>query len=161
MADRLRAGRGVIVGSGKNAVPFVYITDAVQGLLLALDRPDAVGQAYNLGNDAPLTQEELLRAIAEEIGAPAPLVRVPYSALYATAYLAERAVLLTRSRRKPILTRLGVAIFGADNRHAIDKARRELGYSPAVSVREGIRRAAAWYSGEYVTRQPALAAAGG
>jgi nucleoside-diphosphate-sugar epimerase len=59
------------------------------------------------------------------------------------------------------LTRLGVTIFGADNRHAIDKARRELGYSPAVPVREGIRRAAAWYSREFIRPEPALAAVGG
>jgi nucleoside-diphosphate-sugar epimerase len=161
MSDRLRAGRTIIVGSGRNAMPFVYVADIVQGLLLALDRPEAVGQAYNIGNDQPLTQEQLLRAIAEEIGVPPPRLHVPYSALYATAYLAERAVLLTHSRRKPILTRLGVTIFGADNRHAIDKARRELGYSPAVPVREGIRRAAAWYSGEFISPEPALAAASG
>jgi nucleoside-diphosphate-sugar epimerase len=42
-------------------------------------------------------------------------------------------------------TRLGVKLFGTDNRHAIDKARRELGYTPRVSLREGVRRAAAWY----------------
>ena len=161
MSDRLRARRSIIVGWGRNAMPFVYVSDIVQGLLLALDRPEAVGQAYNIGNDQPLTQAQLLRAIAEEIGAPPPIVRVPYSALYATAYLAERTALLTRSRRKPILTRLGVAIFGADNRHAIDKARRELGYSPAVPVREGIRQAAVWYRREYLTPEPALAAAGG
>jgi nucleoside-diphosphate-sugar epimerase len=160
MSDRLRAGRSIIVGSGRNAMPFVYVADIVQGLLLALDRSEAVGQAYNIANDEPLTQEQLLRAIAEEIGAAPPRLRVPYSALYATAYLAERAALARRSRRKPILTRLGVAIFGADNRHAIDKARRELGYSPAVPVREGIRRAAAWYRGEYVSPEPAVPAAG-
>jgi nucleoside-diphosphate-sugar epimerase len=161
MSDRLRAGRSIIVGSGRNAMPFVYVADIVQGLLLALDRPEAVGQAYNIANDKPLTQEELLRAIAEEIGSPPPRLRVPYSVLYAAAYLAEHAALLTRSRRKPILTRLGVAIFGADNRHAIDKARRELGYSPTVPVREGIRRAAAWYSQEFIRPEPATAAASG
>jgi nucleoside-diphosphate-sugar epimerase len=161
MSDRLRAGRSIIVGSGRNAMPFVYVADIVQGLLLALDRPEAVGQAYNIGNDQPLTQEQLLRAIAEEIGVPPPRLHVPYSALYATAYLAERAALMTRSRRKPIVTRLGVAIFGADNRHAIDKARRELGYCPTVPVREGIRRAAAWYSRESISPEPALAAASG
>jgi nucleoside-diphosphate-sugar epimerase len=161
MSDRLRTRRSIIVGSGRNAMPFVYIADIVQGLLLALDRPEAVGQAYNIGNDQPLTQEQLLGAIAEEIGAPPPRLRVPYSALYATAYLAERAALLTRSRRKPVVTRLGVAIFGADNRHAIGKARRELGYAPAVPVREGIRRAAAWYTREYISPEPALAAAPG
>jgi nucleoside-diphosphate-sugar epimerase len=60
-----------------------------------------------------------------------------------------------------MVTRLGFTIFGAENRHAIDKARRELGYSPAVPVREGIRRAAAWYSRDYMSPQPAVAAASG
>jgi 3beta-hydroxy-Delta5-steroid dehydrogenase / steroid Delta-isomerase len=43
------------------------------------------------------------------------------------------------------VTRLGVKLFGTDNRHAIDKARRELGYCPAIALREGVRLAAAWY----------------
>jgi nucleoside-diphosphate-sugar epimerase len=161
MSDRLRAGRSIIVGSGANAMPFVYVEDIVQGLLLALDRPEAVGQAYNIANDQPLTQEQVLRAIAESIGAAPPRVKIPYAALYAAAYVGEQAVRLTRSQRKPPVTRLGVAIFGAENRHAIDKARRELGYSPAVPVREGLRRAAAWYCGDYLGARPAVAAATG
>ena len=31
MADRLRAGRGILVGSGNNAIPLVYVADVVQG----------------------------------------------------------------------------------------------------------------------------------
>jgi nucleoside-diphosphate-sugar epimerase len=38
-----------------------------------------------------------------------------------------------------------VKLFGTDNRHAIDKAQRELGYKPQVPVREGLRLTAAWY----------------
>src|SRR5919108_6556780 len=53
MADRLRDGRGVIVGRGGNALPFVYVTDVVQGLLLALDHEDAAGRAHNLPHDRP------------------------------------------------------------------------------------------------------------
>jgi nucleoside-diphosphate-sugar epimerase len=53
-----------------------------------------------------------------------------------------------------VITRLGVRLFGTDNRQAIDKARRELGYTPRVSLREGVRRAAAWYR-EPAARQPA------
>ncbi len=161
IADRLLAGRGVIAGSGRNAMPFVYVADVVQGLLLALDRPEAVGQAYNIGHDQPITQGELLRAIAEEVGARPPRIRVPYSVLYAAACFAEQAARLTHSVRKPVLTRLGVAIFGADNRHAIGKARRELGYSPAVPVREGIRRGAAWYRQECISEEAALSVAAG
>ena len=76
MADRLRSGRGIVVGSGDNAMPFVYVTDIVRGLLLALDHDHAVGQAYNITNDHPLTQKQLLQAIAHEMGASPP--RWPY-----------------------------------------------------------------------------------
>jgi nucleoside-diphosphate-sugar epimerase len=154
MADRLRAGRSIIVGSGRNAMPFVYVTDVVQALLLALDEPAALGQTFNVASDQPITQEELLTAIAEDVGADPPRRHVPYSLLYAAGALAERAAKVSRSRRKPILTRLGVGIFGAENRHSIEKARRELGYAPAVPVRDGIRIAADWYRREYLHAEP-------
>src|SRR5947209_6002656 len=144
MAERVRAGKGLIVGSGRNALPFVYVTDVVQGLLLATEHAQAVGQAYNITNDQPLTQQEFLCAIAQELGVRAPRLHTPYPALYAAALAAEQAARLTPARRQPVVTRLGVKLFGTDNRHAIDKARRELGYTPRVSLREGVRRAAAW-----------------
>jgi nucleoside-diphosphate-sugar epimerase len=145
MADRLRAGKGVVVGRGDNALPFVYVTDVAQGLLLALDCDHAVGQAYNISNDRPLTQQQLLEAIASDIGAKPPTVHVPYRALYAAGGAAERMASLTSSQRQPVVTRLGVKLFGTENRHAIDKAQRELGYTPQVTIRDGVRLAAAWY----------------
>ena len=154
MADRVGARKAIIVGSGRNALPFVYVTDVVQGLLLALDHERAVGQAYNITNDQPLTQEQFLDAIAQEIGAPPARVHVPYRALYAAGYAAERLAMVTHARHQPVVTRLGVKLFGTDNRHAIDKARRELGYQPRVALREGVRQAAAWYRKQHVTAVP-------
>ena len=113
LADRLRAGRGIIIGSGRNAVPFVYVTDVIQGLLLALEHERAVGQAYNITNDQPLTQEEFLTAIAQEVGAPPPRLHVPYRALYAAAYVAEgidRTVRLTFTPISGSVTRLGITV---------------------------------------------------
>jgi nucleoside-diphosphate-sugar epimerase len=143
LADRLRAGKGIIIGSGQNAVPFVYVTDVVQGLLLALEHPRAVGQAYNITNDQTLTEEEFLNAIAEAVGGKAPRIRVPYRALYSAAYFAE--LIATVTNREPAVTRHGVQMFGSHNPLSIDKARRELGYEPQVPLREGIRLAATWY----------------
>ena len=145
IADRLRARKSIIVGRGDNALPFVYVSDVVQGLLLGLDHERAVGEAFNITNDAPLTQQELFGRIACEVGAKPPRVHVPYRALYAGGYAAERLATITRMQRQPPLTRLGVMLFGNNNRHSIDKARRELGYAPRVSLHEGVRLAAAWY----------------
>ena len=143
-ADRLRGRRNVLVGSGDNALPLVYAADVVQGLLRALDDERAIGQAYNITNDEPLTQREFLSTIAREIGAAPPRLRVSYGAFYAGACVAEHLATLTRSR-EPIVTRHGVALFGTDNRHSIDKARRELGYVPQIGLLEGLRISAAWY----------------
>lgn len=145
MADRVAAGRAVIVGRGDNALPFVYVTDVVQGLVRALAHPDAIGQAYNITHDRPLSQQGFLEAIAAELEVRPPRVHVPYRALYAAGHAAEQVATVTRSSRQPIITRLGVKLFGTDNRHSIDKARRELGYEPQVDVREGVRRTAVWY----------------
>jgi nucleoside-diphosphate-sugar epimerase len=145
MADRLRSGRGMVVGRGDNPMPFVYVTDVVRGLLLALDHDRAPGQAYNITNDHPLTQNELLCAIADGIAASPPRFHIPYRVLYAAAYLAERLAMMAPSHNRPPVTRLGVAFFGTDNRYAIGKARRELGYSPQVDLRDGVQMTAAWY----------------
>jgi nucleoside-diphosphate-sugar epimerase len=160
VADRLRTGRGIVVGSGRNLLPLVYVTDVVQGLLLALDREQAVGQAYNLGAEQPLSQQEFLETVAHEIGAKPPRLHVPYHALYAAGYSAERVAALTRSWRRPPITRLGVAFFGTNNRYLIDKARRELGYRPRVSLHDGIRLAAAWYRLHHRRRSDTMRAAG-
>ena len=148
LADRLRAGKGVIVGRGDNALPFVYVTDVVQGLLLALTDDRALGHAYNITSDRPLTQAELLAAIAGAIGVDPPRRHLPYRPLYAAGWAAERIQPPTRSRRQPVVTRLGVKLFGTDNRHAIDKARRELGFTPRVDLTDGVRQAADWYLGQ-------------
>jgi nucleoside-diphosphate-sugar epimerase len=145
MADRVRTGLGLVIGNGRNALPFCYVTDVVQGVMLAADRERAVGQAYNITNDQLMTQGEMLRAIAEEIGAKGSLVHVPYYPLYAGAWGAEQVSAVMHSQKQPVVTRLGVKLFGTDNRHSIDKARHELGYAPHVSLREGVRLAAAWY----------------
>ncbi len=160
MADRVRAGRAVIVGSGDNALPFAYVTDIVQGLMLGLEHEHAVGQAYNIASDRPLTQRELLHAIARETGVAPPRVHLPYHPLYAAGGLAEGLAALTRSQRKPVVTKLGIKLFGTDNRLAIDKARRELGYSPQVPLVEGVRLASAWYRTQHQRPEPATPATG-
>jgi nucleoside-diphosphate-sugar epimerase len=146
IADRLRARRSLLVGRGNNFLPFVYVTDVVQGLLLALDHPNAVGQAFNITNDQPLTQKELFTAVAHAVGAPRPRIHAPFHALYAAGAGAERIAMMTHSEKQPPLTRLGVMLFGNSNRHSIDKARTMLGYEPGMPLRVGIQIAAEWYN---------------
>ncbi len=158
MTDRVVNGSGIVVGNGNNALPFVYVTDVAHALMLAAENPDAVGKAFNITNDEPITQEGMLRAIAEEMGAAPPRIHVPYHALYAAAWGAERVEAVVKPGRQPIVTRLGVKLFGTDNRHSIQRAREVLGFEPQVPLREGVRLAANWYRESHKTApKPTLA----
>src|SRR6266516_1152643 len=144
IAQRMKNGKGVMIGRGDNALPFCYVTDVVQGFLLAAYHKSAPGSVYNISNDRPLTQKELFNAIADAVGGKHPTRPLPYLPTYYGSMMAEKVALITHTR--PIVTPLGVMMFGSDNRHSVEKARRELGYEPKVDLRTGIQLAAEWFN---------------
>src|SRR5438270_8927828 len=145
MAQKVKDGKGLIIGRGNNALPFCYVTDIVQGFMLAAYHKNAPGNVYNITNDHPLTQQEMFNAIADAVGGKRPTLHLPYLPIYYGAIVAEKVVARV-TRTKPIVTQLGAMMFGSDNRHSIEKARRELGFEPKVELREGILLAAEWFN---------------
>src|SRR2546421_3086351 len=157
MAQKMKDGKGVIIGRGDNALPFCYVTDVVQGFMLAAYHEKAPGNVYNITNDRPLTQQEIFDAIADEIGAKHITRHLPYLPIYYGAYVAERIV-APLTHTKPIVTQLGAMMFGSDNMHSVEKARCELGFEPKVELREGIKLAAEWFNTGGFDKPPVTAA---
>ena len=145
MAQKMKNGKGVIIGRGDNALPFCYVTDVVQGFILAAYHEDAPGNVYNITNDRPLTQLEMFNAIADAVDGVRPERHLPYLPIYYGSIVAEKVVARV-TRTRPIVTQLGAMMFGSDNRHSVEKARRELGYEPEVDLRTGITLAAEWFN---------------
>lgn len=145
MAQKMKDGKGLILGRGDNALPFCYVTDVVQGFLLAAYHQDAPGNVYNITNDHPLTQSEMFNAIADAVGGVRPRLHLPYLPIYYGSIVAEKVVARV-TRTKPVVTQLGAMMFGSDNRHSVEKARRELGYEPKVDLHTGIQLAAEWFN---------------
>ncbi len=145
MAQKVKEGKGLILGRGDNALPFCYVTDIVQGFLLAAYHQDAPGNVYNITNDHPLTQSEMFNAIADAVGGVRPRLHLPYLPVYYGSIVAEKVV-ARLTRTKPVVTQLGAMMFGSDNRHSVEKARRELGYEPKVDLHTGIQLAAEWFN---------------
>lgn len=145
MAQKMKDGKGVIIGKGDNALPFCYVTDVVQGFLLAAYHDNAPGNVYNITNDRPLTQLEMFNAIADAVNGIRPTRHLPYMPIYYGSIVAEKVVARV-AHTKPIVTQLGAMMFGSDNKHSVEKARRELGYEPKVDLRTGITLAAEWFN---------------
>ena len=76
--DRLRAERPIIIpGDGHRLMQFVYVKDLLRACMRAIEHPGAAGEAFNIGNERPLTQVEMVRAMATAAGKKAHMVRVP------------------------------------------------------------------------------------
>jgi 2-alkyl-3-oxoalkanoate reductase len=144
-AKMIEDGRMVVVGSGDNHVPLAYVSDVAEGMIAAAAADEAVGRAYLLVNDEPVTQRQFLDAIAAELGAPAPSRRIPYRAGVLAGGVAETVWKLAGKEQPPPVMRYGLQLLGGENRFSIARARRELGFSPAVGFAEGAKRGVAWY----------------
>jgi len=131
-------GRFLLLGSGRPHFQMVYVDDLVEGFRLAAERPEAVGRTYILtGEEAP-TLGELVQEIAGIARVPAPRLRLPVWPFWLAGALCE-AVCIPFGIEPPIYRRR-VKFFTNNRWFDISRARNELGFSPRVSLREGLRR---------------------
>lgn len=136
-------GRYAVVGSGRPFYHPVYIEDLLQGFLLALEKPEAVGQAFIVAGPGYVSQKELATVIARHTGGRVLPFRLPAAPLRWAGALCE-AVCVPLGIEPP-LHRRRVDFWTKSRAFSIEKARRLLGYDPQVDVEEGVARTAAWY----------------
>lgn len=147
LARGLRARQVMILGRGDNRLNSVYAGNVAEACLLAGEHAAAVGQAYNITNDGPITQQAFLNLFADALAAPRPFVKMFYPVAFAWAGLLEGIYRLVRAERPPVITRYATWLLGRDTYYTTDKAERELGWRPRVGYAEGIRRTVEWYLG--------------
>lgn len=135
----LREGRAMIVGDGSNRLNIVHAADVADGAVRAATHPGAAGRAYNLSSEGAVTQRELLDTATDHLGLPRITRRVPFRLAYTAAFFAELFGRAVGRKRPPTLTRYAVALIGRPTRYSIERARSELGWSPRVHPRDGIR----------------------
>jgi dihydroflavonol-4-reductase len=96
-----------------------------------------------------MSLREILDHLAPIAGRPAPQIRMPLAVALAAGYVdTTMAMLLRRAPRIPLE---GVKMARYKMYVSIEKARRELGYSPAP-VDQALRRAVEWFRSNGYTR---------
>ncbi len=136
----LRRGAMPYVSGGRNLLGLSYVDNLVLGLVLAAQAASAAGQLYHVTDGEEISAHEAIDAIADALGVERPRVSLPYWAVLGAAGLVEASASVLRLRRPPALTRYGVRFVSCHARYDLGKARRELGYEPVVSFREGVER---------------------
>jgi nucleoside-diphosphate-sugar epimerase len=136
-------GRYAIVGSGRPFYHPVYIDDLVDGYLLALRRPEAVGQAFIIAGPRYVSQKELADTIAKHTGGRVLPFHIPAAPLQFAGDLCE--ALCVPFGIEPPLHRRRVDFWTKSRAFSIDKARRLLGYAPHFDLDRGVRLTVAAY----------------
>jgi dTDP-glucose 4,6-dehydratase len=118
------AGRPIpVYGRGENVRDWLYVEDHADALLTTLRR-GRLGETYNIGGRNEARNIDIVRTICAALDALRPQ-GAPH----------ERLISFVTDRP------------GHDFRYAIDasKIERELGWTPSVTLEEGLRRTVAWY----------------
>jgi nucleoside-diphosphate-sugar epimerase len=136
-------GRYAIVGSGRTFYHPVFIDDLVAGFLLALERPEAVGEAFLICGPSYASQRELAALVAKHTGGRVLPFRIPARPIQWAGDLVE-AVCVPLGIEPP-LHRRRVDFWTKSRAFTIGKARRLLGYDPKTDLEQGIAVTAAWY----------------
>lgn len=141
-----RAGRLPQIGDGRNVVDLTYVENVVHALLLAGESEAAVGNTYTVTNGEPAPPLwDVVRSLIARLGLRSDLRRLPLPVALAAVSLMEARA--RRTGREPLLTRYSVLILARTQTHDISRARRDLGYAPAVTLEEGIERTIAAFRG--------------
>lgn len=144
---RARAGRLRIVGSGKNRVDMVHVENAVDAHLRAeraLAGP-AAGRAYFITNGEPVVLWDWINGLLAGLGEPPVTKRISLGAAAAAGAVCEAAWRILPLRGEPPMTRFIAAELAKDHWFDLAAARRDLGYTPRITMAEGTAELLAWY----------------
>ncbi|XP_010717754.1 putative short-chain dehydrogenase/reductase family 42E member 2 isoform X2 [Meleagris gallopavo] len=117
---------------------WVHVENLVQAQILAAEAltPEknyiASGQVYFIHDGEKFNLFEWLAPLFERLGCSKPWIPIPTSLVYASATVMEHLHLILKPlvELSPLLTRNEVQNISTTHTFSIDKARRQLGYSP-------------------------------
>jgi nucleoside-diphosphate-sugar epimerase len=135
--------RFVVLGRGDIFYHLTYVEDLVEGFRLCGEVPSAAGRTYILAGPEVTTLNELVARIAAAAGVPPPRIHLPVWPFWIAGAACE--AVCAPLGLEPPLYRRRVDFFTKSRAFDIGRARRELGFAPAVPLDEGIRRTLAWY----------------
>ena len=144
MAKSIKSHTDFAVGYRQQDITFVYVTDVVQAVFLALEK-GATGRKYFLSDGEVYQSSTFSNLIRRELGNPwwvritAPLwvLRIVTACGERIGHLTGKVTALNNDKYNIMRQR--------NWRCDITPARRELGYEPQVRLEEGVRRSMAWY----------------
>ncbi len=139
-------GTRFIIGSGENLVQFVHVKDVVEGFTLALEKRDISSrQTYIISEDKAYTYKQVYEILADLTGRKPPSKHIPKT--LAKILIAPIQGVNRILGKENFLYHIStVDSVCSDRAYSIEKAKRELGYTPRYDLRTGLKETIEWYT---------------
>ena len=144
IAKSIKAHTDFAVGFKQQDITFVYVTDVVQAVFLALEKGQtgrcyflSDGEVYQSSTFSDLIRKELGNPWWIRITAPLWLLRIITFCGEYIGHMTGKVTALNNDKYNIMKQR--------NWRCDITPARQELGYEPKVKLEEGVRKSIAWY----------------
>lgn len=144
IAALLRGRLMATIDGGVAPAGFIYVDNVAQAMMDAATSPSTNGQAYNLVDGTRATWREYLAQFAARLGTRPPWINLSFRSAMILAAAMEAPHRYLGLRGKPLLTRHAVYLLGRNGEFPIQKARTDFGFSPLISMEEGLDRSVAW-----------------
>lgn len=141
---RARARRLRRIGEGVNRISVCYVENGAEAHLNACDHLGeggrACGQVYFINEKDPVNCWDFIERLLEAVGAPKARGAVSQRIAYGMGACLEGLYSMFGIQSEPLMTRFLALQLATSHWFRIDKARRDLGWTPRVSIEEGLRR---------------------
>ncbi len=142
---KIQSGAFKYLGSGQQALNCIFVGNLVQGIRLALELPQAVGEVFNLTDGEPVSKRRFVETLCDKLkikapghfGVPMPLARI-------MAGVGEGLYRLLGAKNPPILTKAKLKFLGLNLDFSIEKAKKVLGFQPPFSFDKGMDQTVDW-----------------
>lgn len=136
--ETVSKGRLPIVDGGQVRTNITHVTDVVQAIELALEKEAAVGKTYLVTGDEDIKIMDVVAVICERLGYPPPGRRLSSAKAMKLGKIMEDIFRRVPLLGEPPLTRYKVSIISFTQTYDISAIKKELGYRPQVSWRDGV-----------------------
>lgn len=124
---------------GSNPVPFTYVDNCAEAIMLAGLKRESDGHVFNVVDDALPSSRKFLRQYKRHVRR-FPSVYVPHFLSYLLCYAWERYSAWSEGQLPPAFNRLKWHAFWKKTAYSNKKLKGLLAWTPRVSTAEGLRR---------------------
>jgi nucleoside-diphosphate-sugar epimerase len=140
-----REGKLKIVGDGQNLVDITYVENAALAHVQALSalRPGSpvCGSAYFIGQERPVRLWDFVNQVLGMMKIEPVMKAIDVTSAYRLGWFLEKVYgVLGIMKPEPPMTRFVALNLGKSHYFSHEKAKRDFGYTPRVSIEEGLRR---------------------